>query len=134
MFNINKPRKTELSDQQKNFLTVFFGEANGNAKQAAEIAGYSESYYPDLVKNLKEEIINRAEEILAAHSPKAALGMIHALDEDGSTPGVNIRMEAAKQILDRVGVSKKERIDMNVKQATGIFILPPKNGTAGTAE
>ena len=60
--------------------------------------------------------------------------MIHALDEDGSTPGVNIRMEAAKQILDRVGVSKKERIDMNVKQATGIFILPPKNGTAGTAE
>ena len=134
MFNIDKPRKTELSDQQKKLLTVLFGEANGNAKQAAEIAGYSESYYPDLVKNLKEEIINRAEEILAAHSPKAALGMIHALDEDGSTPGVNIRMEAAKQILDRVGVSKKERIDMNVKQATGIFILPPKNGTAGTAE
>jgi hypothetical protein len=43
-------------------------------------------------------------------------------------------MEAAKQILDRVGVSKKERIDMNVKQATGIFILPPKHGTTGTAE
>jgi len=60
--------------------------------------------------------------------------MINALDEDGSTPGVNIRMEAAKQILDRVGVSKKERIDMNVKQATGIFILPPKHGTTGTIE
>ena len=42
MFNIDKPRKTELSDQQKKFLTVLFGEANGNAKQAAEIAGYSE--------------------------------------------------------------------------------------------
>jgi coenzyme F420-reducing hydrogenase delta subunit len=134
MFNIDKPKKTELSEQQKTFLTALFGQANGNAKQAAEMAGYSESYYPELVRNLKEEIINRAEEILAAHSPKAALGMIHALDEDGSTPGVNIRMEAAKQILDRVGVSKKERIDMNVKQATGIFILPPKNGTAGTAE
>ena len=134
MFNIDKPKKTEISEQQKTFLTALFGQANGNAKQAAEIAGYSESYYPELVRNLKEEIINRAEEILAAHSPKAALGMISALDEDGSTPGVNIRMEAAKQILDRVGVSKKERIDMNVKQATGIFILPPKNGTAGTTE
>jgi coenzyme F420-reducing hydrogenase delta subunit len=131
MFNIDKPKKIELSDQQKKFLTVLFGEAQGNAKQAAEIAGYSELYYPELVKNLKEEIINRAEEILAAHSPKAALGMINALDEDGSTPGVNIRMEAAKQILDRVGVSKKERIDMNIKQATGIFILPPKDGTTG---
>ena len=128
MFNIDKPRKTELSDQQKKFLTVLFGEANGNAKQAAEIAGYSESYYPDLVKNLKEEIINRAEEILAAHSPKAALGMIHALDEDGSTPGVNIRMEAAKQILDRIGIVKKDQLDVNMKSLNGIFVLPAKDG------
>tara|TARA_B100001094_G_C17860521_1_gene637157 strand:- start:64 stop:468 length:405 start_codon:yes stop_codon:yes gene_type:complete len=134
MFNIDKPKKTELSEQQKSFLVALFGEASGNARQAAEIAGYSESYYPELVRNLKDEIINRAEEVLAAHSPKAALGMINALDEDGSTPGVNIRMEAAKQILDRVGVSKKERIDMNIKQATGIFILPPKDGTTGTTK
>ena len=38
MFNIDKPKKIQLSDQQKKFLTVLFGEAQGNAKQAAEIA------------------------------------------------------------------------------------------------
>lgn len=129
MFNLDKPRKTELTEKQKVFLDSLFGQANGIPRVAAEMAGYAPSYYSELVRTLKDEIIDRAEGVLAVHSPKAAMGMVNALDEDGSTPGVNIRMEAAKQILDRVGLSKKERIDMNVKQATGIFILPPKDGT-----
>ena len=37
-------------------------------------------------------------------------------------------MEAAKQILDRVGLVKQEKIDINSKVAHGIFILPPKDG------
>jgi hypothetical protein len=55
------------------------------------------------------------------------MGMINALDEDGSLPGANIRMEAAKQILDRVGLSKKEKLDITAKVQHGVFILPPKN-------
>ena len=55
------------------------------------------------------------------------MGMINALDEDGSLPGANIRMEAAKQILDRVGLSKKEKLDFTAKVQHGVFILPPKN-------
>ena len=51
----------------------------------------------------------------------------YALDEDGKTPGVNIRMEAAKQILDRVGLVKKEKIDINAQVAHGIFVLPAKD-------
>jgi hypothetical protein len=59
-------------------------------------------------------------------SPKAALGISRALTDDGSIPGANIRMEAAKQILDRVGLVKKEKIDINAKVAHGIFVLPAK--------
>ena len=55
--------------------------------------------------------------------------MVNALDDDGTTPGANIRMEAAKQILDRTGLVKKEKIDITGKMAHGIFILPPKDGT-----
>ena len=55
------------------------------------------------------------------------MGLVNALDEDGMTPAANIRMEAAKQILDRVGIVKKEKIDINAKVAHGIFILPPKD-------
>ena len=116
----------ELSDKQKQFLKNLFGEAQGDPKAAAELAGYSPTSYPKVVQGLKDEIIERAESVLAAHSPKAAISMANAIDDDGSIPGANIRMEAAKQVLDRVGLVKKEKIDINAKGAHGIFILPPK--------
>ena len=105
-----------------------FGEALGNPKKAGEIAGYAPSSYPKVVKALKEEILERAEYSLALNSAKAVKGLVDALDEDGKTPGVNIRMEAAKQILDRVGLVKKDKIDITGQVAHGIFILPAKDG------
>ena len=121
-----KKQNKELSDKQKQFLSALFGEAEGNPRKAAKVAGYSPTSYPKVVQGLKDEIIDRTESVLAAHSPQAALGISRALTDDGSIPGANIRMEAAKQILDRVGLVKKEKIDVNAKVAHGIFILPPK--------
>ena len=99
----SKKQNRELNTQQKTFIDFLFGEANGNPKKAGELAGYSEHSYPKVIKSLKDEIIERAEYSLALHSAKAVKGLINALDEDGTAPGANIRMEAAKQILDRVG-------------------------------
>tara|TARA_R100000664_G_C2741099_1_gene129564 strand:- start:308 stop:691 length:384 start_codon:yes stop_codon:yes gene_type:complete len=123
---LDKKDNKELTDKQKIFLSVLFSEANGDPRKAAEIAGYSATSYPRVVQGLKDEIIEKAESVLAAHSPKAALSISGALDDDGSIPGANIRMEAAKQILDRVGLVKKEKIDVNAKVAHGIFVLPAK--------
>ena len=119
----------ELTSQQKDFINLLFGKAQGNPKKAGELAGYAPSSYPKVVKALKDEIVSQAEYSLALHSAKAVKGLIDALDEDGMTPAANIRMEAAKQILDRVGLVKKEKIDISAQIAHGIFILPPKDGT-----
>ena len=122
------PEKTkQLTEKQESFLENLFGQARGNPREAAKLAGYDENGYQKVVKSLKQEIIERAEGLLATHSPKAVMGMVNALDDDGSIPGANVRLEAAKQILDRVGISKTERIDVNAKVQHGIFILPPKN-------
>ena len=123
---LEKKETTELTEKQKTFLSVLFGEAQGDPRTAAEIAGYAPTSYPKVVQGLKNQIIERAETVLAAHSPKAALSIANAIDDDGSIPGASIRMEAAKQILDRVGLVKKEKIDINAKVAHGIFILPAK--------
>ena len=128
MLPIKKESK-ELTEQQQKFIDALFGEANGSPKRAGEIAGYSPSSYSKVVKSLKEEILERAEYSLAFNSAKAVKGLVNALDDDGTTPGANIRMEAAKQILDRTGLVKKEKIDITGKVAHGIFILPPKDGT-----
>ena len=125
---VSTQKVKELTDQQKSFLTALFGNAKGNPKKAGEIAGYSEHSYPKVIRALKDEIIQRAEEVMASYSPKATMGLVNALDEDGSTPNASIRVEAAKQILDRVGLTKKEKVDINVRSVSGIFILPPKDG------
>jgi hypothetical protein len=120
-------RKRSLTDIQEKFLDVLFGEARGDPRKAGELAGYSGHSYPKVLRNLKSEIITRAENYLATHSAKAATKMVDMLDEDGTTPHANIRMEAAKQILDRIGIVRKDQIDINMKSLHGIFILPAKD-------
>ena len=123
---ILKTQKRSLTDSQEKFLDALFGEAQGNPKKAGELAGYSNHSYPKVLRNLKQEIVSRAENYLAVHSARAATKMVNMLDEDGTTPHANIRLEAAKQILDRIGIVKKDQLDINMKAVHGIFILPAK--------
>ena len=131
---ILKTREKSLTNTQEKFLDALFGEARGNPRKAGELAGYSEHSYPKVLRNLKSEIVSRAENYLATHSAKAATKMVDMLDEDGTTPHANIRLEAAKQILDRIGIIKKEQIDINMKAMHGIFILPAKDKLNGRNE
>ena len=124
---ILKTQNKSLTDTQEKFLDALFGEAQGNPKRAGELAGYSEHSYPKVLRNLKDEIVKRAENYLAIHSAKAATKMVNMLEEDGTTPHASIRMEAAKQILDRIGLVKKDQVDINMNLKHGIFILPGKD-------
>ena len=124
---ILKTHDKSLTDTQEKFLDALFGEAQGNPKRAGELAGYSEHSYPKVLRNLKDEIVKRAENYLAIHSAKAATKMVNMLEEDGTTPHASIRMEAAKQILDRIGIVKKDQLDVNMNLKHGMFILPAKD-------
>ena len=127
--SITKTQKRNLTDMQEKFLDVLFTEAQGNPREAARIAGYSEHSYPKVVRNLKKEITELAETHLSTHSAKAVNRLITLLDEDGTTPQASIRLAAANSILDRVGLAKKDSLDINMKAMHGIFILPAKDGT-----
>ena len=131
--SIVKTQKRNLTDMQEKFLDVLFGEARGNPREAAKIAGYSEHSYPKVIKNLKREITELAENHLSTHSAKAATRLTTLLDEDGTTPHASIRLAAANSVLDRVGIVKKDQLDITMKAMHGIFILPakdtPKNDT-----
>ena len=78
-------------------------------------------------RNLKKEITELAETHLSTHSAKAATRLTDLLDEGGTTPHSNIRLAAANSILDRVGIVKKDQLDVNMKALHGIFILPAKD-------
>ena len=126
---ITKTQKRNLTDMQEKFLDVLFAEAKGNPREAARLAGYSENSYSKVIRNLKKEITELAENHLSTHSAQAAYRLIALLDEDGTTPQASIRLAAANSILDRVGIVKKDQLDINMKALHGIFILPAKDGT-----
>jgi len=66
---------------------------------------------------------------LDRYAGKVSRRLTDLLDEDGTTPHSNIRLAAANSVLDRVGITKKDQLDVNMKALHGIFILPAKDGT-----
>jgi len=115
----------KLSDQQKLFLEVLFDQAAGNVVEAKRLAGYSDTYpTTQLVKVLQDEIIEATKDFIARNGPKAAVKMVGILDTPMALGNKEI-LAASKEVLDRAGVVKTEKIDIT---SNGIFILPAKEG------
>jgi hypothetical protein len=122
-----------MTEQQEKFLNALFGEAQGNFREAMNIAGYASTEYPArLIRQMKNEIIERAEYMLAANAPKAVLSMSGILD-DPSALGNRDRLAAAKEILDRAGIVKTEKIEHKTYGAS-IILLPPLEDSNGPSE
>ena len=118
-------QKKSLTDKQSAFLEALLGEARGNIRAAMDIAGYSKTTATtEVVGPLREEITERAGMMLAINAPKAAFGIIDVLD-DPSALGARNAISAAREVLDRTGLVKKEQVEVSGNTG-GIFILPPK--------
>ena len=121
---MDAPKKS-LTDKQSAFLEALLGEARGNIRAAMDIAGYSKTTATtEVVGPLREEITERAGMMLAINAPKAAFGIVDVLD-DPSALGARNAISAAREVLDRTGLVKKEQVEVS-GNAGGIFILPPK--------
>ena len=117
-------KERNLTEKQQSFLDNLI-TTEGNPKEAAELAGYSGNHY-QVIQTLKEEIVDLASDVLARSAPQAAFKLVEVMTSDDAIPQVNTKLQAAQTILDRVGVSKKERLDINHNVNGGIFVLPEK--------
>jgi|TARA_R110000787_G_scaffold113867_1_gene223347 hypothetical protein len=120
----NLPTKRKLTDKQEDFLQNVI-ETKGNLKLSAELAGYSGNHY-QVIQSLKQEIVDLASDVLAREAPSAAFKLIEVMQDADVVPQANIKLQAAQTILDRVGIAKRERMDINHNVQGGIFILPQK--------
>ena len=115
----------ELTTKQNTFLQVLFDEAGGDSSKAKVLSGYSEaSSTSEIVRSLKDEILELTKEYLAVNAPKAANALINVLDHPAEL-GNQHRLNAAKELLDRVGIHKTDKVE--VTTPNGIMILPPKD-------
>ena len=115
-----------LTENQQKFLEVLFEEAQGDVVLAKKLAGYSEKTPTRLVvESLKDEIAEATRSYFSRSAPKAVMALAGALN-DPTQLGLKEKMAAAKDLLDRAGLGKVEK--MEVTGSGGVFYLPPKEG------
>ncbi len=115
----------QLSEQQQKFIDVLFDQAGGNLRKAMRIAGYSDGYSPTLLaKVLKDEIVEATQLYLALNAPKAAAALVGAID-DPTELGLKEKMSAAKDLMDRAGLVKTEKVQVE-SNTGGVMLLPVK--------
>jgi hypothetical protein len=123
MKSLTKSNRT-LTEKQEKFLNSLI-ETKGDLKLSAELAGYSGNHY-QVLRSLKEEIIELASDVLAREAPSAAFKLVEVMTNPVAMPQANVKLQAAQTILDRVGLGKKDRLEVDHNVSGGIFILPEK--------
>ena len=114
-----------LTEKQEMFLEALFGDARGNTMQAIKLAGYAEgTSSASIMKTLEAEIAERTKSLIATRGPQAAYSMLDVM-ENTTDLGNKEKMAAAKDLLDRAGFVKTDKVE--VKAESPLFILPPKS-------
>lgn len=117
-------KKRELTERQQKFLNVLFDEANGDVVKAKLLAGYSEhSATTSIIATMKDEIMEATHMFMSRNAPKAAVAMVSGVD-DPTQLGIRDKLAASKELLDRVGLIKTEKLQ--VEATGGVMLLPPK--------
>jgi hypothetical protein len=113
-----------LTEKQDKFISVLFDEASGDVVQAKLLAGYSENTSTtEIIRGLKDEVIEATQLYMARNAPRAAMAMVSGV-LDPTELGIRDKLSAAKELLDRSGIVKTEK--MQVESSGGIMLLPAK--------
>ena len=114
-----------LTEKQSSFLSVLFDEAGGDVVKAKLLAGYAESTSTtEIIRGLRDEVLDATQLFMARNAPRAAMAMVSGIT-DPTELGIKEKMSAAKELLDRSGLVKTEKLQ--VESSGGILLLPAKN-------
>jgi hypothetical protein len=116
-----------LTTKQQLFLDALTSEeAMGDLRTAMRIAGYSDNTkIAHTAKELRKEIREATETLLAMYAPRAAYALTSILDNPDTFNARHI-ISAAKEVLDRTGLTAKSHMELEVNAPSAIFIMPPK--------
>ena len=115
------------TSKQQAFLDALYANSTGDINQAMVSAGYQEGAgSTSLIKSLKNEILEIANLILTRNAPKAANKLVNIMDSDAPIPQANQKLNAAQSLLDRVGIVKENKLQIDHNVTGGIFVMPAK--------
>lgn len=122
-----------LSDKQEIFVEVFCRATEDGLpkreaiKIARDAACYAEttSITHILTPKVKQAILDDINTRLVMLAPQA-LNKIEDVLNSPEQKGATNLLNAAQTLLDRIGIVKKEAVEVTVKDSSSIIILPPK--------
>jgi hypothetical protein len=116
--------KRALTEKQELFLAVLFEQAEGDPLMAKKLAGYSDNVSTSsITASLTDEIAELTRKFIAQSSTKAAYTMFKVMG-DVDMLGAKEKMTAAKDLMDRAGFVKTEKVEVSAVEP--VFILPAK--------
>lgn len=117
-----------LSKQDQTFLDLIFdGSQMRNPEEAKLLAGFDKSYpVLSIVKRVRDELLKKYDDYLTLYAPKGLAGLMDVLDNP-ETPGSKVKLQAVVELLDRSGVTKKDKAEQATIQPNYIFYLPNKS-------
>jgi len=123
---IEKGRARDFTPKQRKFLKLLAEQEFKNPQECATKAGYKGEYW-NVVHALRDEIQTLATMILVGSAPEAALRLTTLMSSDAPIPNAQMKLQAAKEILDRSGVVKQEQVSVDHTVKGGLFLLPVKH-------
>jgi len=128
-------KKRKYTEKQQAFLDAMYDSKTGDVRQAMTVAGYDSSAPSTfLLQSLSSELIEIATHTLAKNAPRAANKIVDIMTSDMPIPQVNQKLQAAQTLLDRVGVVKEQKMNVEHNVSGGIFIIPAKEEMTIDAE
>ena len=114
-----------ITERQQLLIDHLLGAAKGDVRTAMNMAGYSEyTSTHEALSPIADEVVKQTQMFIAVNAPKAAMGMVGVV-VDPSMLGAKNLISASKELLDRAGIVKKEKIEITATEGA-MFILPPK--------
>ena len=120
-------KKRVYTDKQQAFLDAMYDSNTGDVRQAMVVAGYDMAAPSTfLLQSLSNELIEIASHTLAKNAPRAANKIVDIMASNEPIPQVNQKLQAAQTLLDRVGVVKEQKMNVEHNVSGGISIMPAK--------
>lgn len=113
------------TDKQLKLLEEY--RTNGfDGKAAALSAGYRADYVSTALRSLKDELLEIAEMELVGASGVATKTIKDILTSETPVSQGALKLQASNSVLDRVGLGKKDKMEVEHSVTGGIFIIPAK--------
>lgn len=98
----------------------------GDYGDAAEFAGFARKSGRELYKRNLDDINARMSERMTLMQVKAMTVVEKTMGTDALNPKQELRLNAAKDVMDRGGLAKRQSVDMSVSDLPAVMCLPPK--------